>query len=81
MRLEVAVKEWRHRMVLKLRTRGFDVGKEKNVNLTELAIVMEISVSQLYRVRQGKRSINGRFITGAIESLPGIQARRTFLCC
>ncbi len=65
-------------MVLKLRTRVFDVGKEKNVNLTELAIAMEISVSQLYRVRQGKRSINGRFITGAIKAFPGYKLDELF---
>ncbi len=57
-------------MGLKLRTRVFDVGKEKYVNLTELATAMGISVSQVYRVREGKRSINGRFITGAIKAFP-----------
>ncbi len=65
-------------MVLKLRTRVFDVGKEKNVNLTELVIAMEISVSQLYRMRQGKRFINGRFITGAIKAFPGCKLDELF---
>ncbi len=65
-------------MVLKLRTRIFDVGREKNANLTELAIAMGISVSQIYRVRQGKRSINGRFITGAIKAFPGCKLDELF---
>jgi hypothetical protein len=32
---------------------------------------MGISVSQIYRVRQGKRPINQRFIIGAIKAFPG----------
>jgi len=31
---------------------------------------MGISVSQIYRVREGKRSINQKFITGAIKAFP-----------
>jgi hypothetical protein len=31
---------------------------------------MEISVSQIYRVREGKRSINQKFIVGAIRAFP-----------
>jgi len=31
---------------------------------------MEISVSQIYRVREGKRSINQKFIVGAIKAFP-----------
>ncbi|MFC2052495.1 hypothetical protein ACFLT4_07190 [Chloroflexota bacterium] len=31
---------------------------------------MEISVSQLYRVREGKRQINQGFIVGAIKAFP-----------
>jgi len=31
---------------------------------------MEISVSQIYRVREGKRYINQRFIVGAIKAFP-----------
>ncbi len=31
---------------------------------------MEISVSQIYRVREGKRRINQKFIVGAIKAFP-----------
>jgi hypothetical protein len=31
---------------------------------------MEISVSQVYRVREGKRYINQKFIIGAIKAFP-----------
>lgn len=56
MRLEVAVME-KGRMGPKLQTRVFEAGKEKRVSLAALAMAMGISLSQLYRVRQGKRSI------------------------
>ncbi|MFC2045263.1 hypothetical protein ACFLUH_01105 [Chloroflexota bacterium] len=31
---------------------------------------MGISVSQIYRVRKGKRSINEKFIIGAVKAFP-----------
>ncbi|MFC1913935.1 hypothetical protein ACFLXF_01525 [Chloroflexota bacterium] len=40
-------------------------------NLCELANAMEVSVSQVYRVREGKRSINQKFIVGAMKAFPG----------
>ena len=39
-------------------------------NLSELAQAMGISVSQIYRVREGKRQINQKFIVGAIKAFP-----------
>ena len=39
-------------------------------NLSELARAMGISVSQIYRVREGKRQINQKFIVGAIKTFP-----------
>ncbi|MBN1160461.1 MAG: hypothetical protein JXA17_00720 [Dehalococcoidales bacterium] len=39
-------------------------------NLTELAGAMGISVSQVYHVREGKRSINEKFIVGAKMAFP-----------
>ncbi len=39
-------------------------------NLSELARAMELSVSQIYRVREGKRSINHKFIIGAKKAFP-----------
>jgi len=32
---------------------------------------MGISVSQIYRVRQGKRPISEKFITGTVKAFPG----------
>ncbi len=58
-------------MVMKLRTKVFDIGKEEHVNLTALARAMGIFISQIYRVRKGKRPINERFITGAVKAFPG----------
>jgi len=56
---------------MRLRTKVFDIGKEKHVNLTELARAMGISLSQIYRVRQAKRNINEKFIVGALSAFPG----------
>ncbi|MCJ7605765.1 MAG: hypothetical protein MUO19_07000 [Dehalococcoidales bacterium] len=39
-------------------------------NLSGLARAMEISVSQIYRVREGKRGINEKFIIGAKKAFP-----------
>ena len=36
--------------------------KQKYKNLSELAQAMRISVSQVYRVKEGKRNINQKFI-------------------
>jgi hypothetical protein len=54
-----------------LKTRVFDLCPGRYKNLTELAQAMEISVSQVYRVQQGKRNINCKFIIGAIKAFPG----------
>ena len=54
-----------------LETRVFDLYWERYGNLTELARAMGISVSQIYRVKQGKRHINEKFITGTVRALPG----------
>ncbi len=53
-----------------LRTRIFELRNGRYDNLSELAQVMGISVSQIYRVRQGKRSINQKFLVGAIKAFP-----------
>ncbi len=53
-----------------LRTRVFELCDGKYRNLIELAHVMGISVSQIYRVREGKRNINQKFIIGAIRAFP-----------
>ena len=54
-----------------LKTRVFDLCPGRYKNLSELAEAMEISVSQVYRVQEGKRNINCKFIVGAIKAFPG----------
>ena len=41
-----------------IRTRVFEIADERYGNLSELANVTGISVSQVYRVREGKGCIN-----------------------
>ncbi len=53
-----------------VRTRVFDLCQCRYANLSELAEAMGISVSQVYRVREGKRNINQKFIVGAIKAFP-----------
>ena len=48
----------------------FELCARKYRNLSELAGAMGISVSQIYRVRDGKRSINQKFILGAVRAFP-----------
>jgi len=54
-----------------LKTRVFDLYPRSYRNLSELAEAMEISVSQVYRVLEGKRNINRKFIIGAMKAFPG----------
>ncbi len=53
-----------------VKTTVFELCDSKYNNLSELAKAMEISVSQIYRVREGKRNINQKFIVGAIKAFP-----------
>jgi len=53
-----------------IRTKIFKFCDGSYKNLSELAQAMGISVSQIYRVREGKRSINQKFIIGAIKAFP-----------
>ena len=53
-----------------IKTRVFGLCNGNYNNLSELAHAMGISVSQIYRVREGKRSINQKFIAGAIKAFP-----------
>lgn len=53
-----------------VKTRIFDLYDGSYKNLTELAKTMGISVSQIYRVREGKRRINQKFIVGATKAFP-----------
>jgi len=55
-----------------VKTRVFDLSCRCKgfKNLSELAKAMGISVSQVYRVREGKRGINQKFIIGAVKAFP-----------
>jgi len=53
-----------------IKTRIFDLCDGKYRNLSELAHAMGLSVSQIYRVREGTRSINQKFIVGAKRAFP-----------
>ena len=53
-----------------IETRIFAICEGNYNNLSELAQAMGISISQIYRVREGKRSINQKFIAGAIKAFP-----------
>ena len=54
-----------------IKTRIFELSRKYYRNLSELAQAMEISVSQVYRVREGKRHVNQKFIIGATKAFPG----------
>ena len=53
-----------------IRTRIFELCDGNYRNLSELAHVMGVSVSQVYRFREGKRQINQKFIIGAKRAFP-----------
>ncbi len=63
---------------MKLNTRIFELYKEKYGSLPELARAIEISGGQIYKVRQGKRGINQKFIIGAIKAFPGYELADLF---
>ena len=56
-----------------IKTRVFELYHREYKNLSELARAMDISVSQLYRVRKGKRRINEKFIIGVIRAFPNLK--------
>ena len=53
-----------------VRTKVFELCNNDYKNLSVLAQVMGISVSQVDRVRKGKRHINQKFIVGALKTFP-----------
>ena len=57
-------------MIIKLNTRVFELYKGKFRNLSELARAMAISTGQIYKMKQGKRGINQKFIIGATKAFP-----------
>ena len=56
---------------MEIRTRVFEMADGQYQNLSHLARAMGLSVSQVYRVREGKRRINQKFIIGAKRAFPG----------
>lgn len=61
-----------------IKTRVFDLADSKYANLAQLAQTMGISVSQVYRVKTGKRNINQKFITGAVKAFPQYRLDQLF---
>lgn len=61
-----------------IKTRIFDLADGNFANLSDLAQTMGISVSQIYRVKTGKRHINQKFITGAIKAFPHYRLDQLF---
>jgi hypothetical protein len=47
-------------------------------NLSDLAVAMGLSVSQVYRVREGTRGINEKFIVGAKKAFPNYRLDELF---
>jgi transcriptional regulator with XRE-family HTH domain len=58
-------------VVVKLKTRVFELYNGEYSSLVELARAMGISSSQIYRVKHGKRAISEKFIIGALKAFPG----------
>jgi len=61
-----------------VKTKVFELSQGRYENLSELAQAMGISVSQIYRVREGKRNINQKFIIGAMRAFPGYKLNDLF---
>ncbi len=55
---------------MRLRTKVFELYPGYYGSLSQLADVMGMSVSQVSRVRSGKRNINETFIIGALGAFP-----------
>jgi hypothetical protein len=53
-----------------IRTRIFELCDGRYCNLSEMAHAMGLSASQVYRVREGKRRINQKFIVGVKKAFP-----------
>ena len=61
-----------------IKTRIFNLCDLSYQNLSELAHAMGLSISQVYRVREGKRSINHKFIIGAKKAFPNYNLDELF---
>ena len=63
---------------MRLKTRIFELCSGKCKKLSELARAMGISVSEIYRVREGKRHINHKLIIGALKAFPNYRLDELF---
>ncbi len=61
-----------------IRTRVFELCNGNYRNLSDLAEAMGLSISQVYRVREGKRGINQKFIIGAKRAFPSYRLDELF---
>ena len=61
-----------------IRTRIFELCDGRYGNLSGMAQAMGLSVSQVYRVREGKRGINQKFIVGAKRAFPNCRLEDFF---
>lgn len=61
-----------------IRTRIFELCDGRYCNLSEMAHAMGLSASQVYRVREGKRGINQKFIVGAKKAFPDCRLEDLF---
>ena len=68
----------RVRTTMIIKTRIFQLCDGKYRNLSELAKDMGLSVSQVYRVREGKRNINQKFVIGAKKVFPDYRLDELF---
>ena len=69
--VDKVIEERRERRMSKLKTRVYDLYKGKFNNITELAKAMGISPGHAYKVQQGKRRVNQKFIIGVMKVFPG----------
>ena len=53
-----------------VKTRVFELCNGRYRNLSDLAESMGISVGQIYRMCEGTRSINQKFIVGTVKAFP-----------
>jgi len=65
-------------IAIRIVTNVFKFYEGRYDNLSELSEAMGVSVSQIYRVKQGKRHINEKFIVGAIKAFPDYRLDELF---
>ena len=61
-----------------IKTRVFELSAGRYLNLSDLARAMNLSTSQVYRVREGKRGINEKFLIGAKKAFPDYRLDELF---